>query len=520
MPNYVAWCSPPAVGAVSTISADAQFLRNVKAGYENDAFCKRVHDNAASFPSLREVNGLLYLGDRLLVPNVPDVRESLFRTAHDVLGHFGAEKSYAALRDSFFWPGMRKDIEKAYVPGCVQCQKNKSLTSKPAGPLHPLPIPDARGDSIAMDFIGPLPEDNGFNAILTITDRLGHADIRIVPTRMEVTAADTALLLYDNWYLENGLPLNIVSDRDPRFVADLWKAFCKLTRIKQKMSSAHHPQTDGTSEVSNKTVIQCIRFHVERHQRGWVKALPTIRFEMMNTINTSTGLSGFQVRMGHSPRVLPPLIPSLPEIDALRRDVAASLRTTLHTIADCESQAKDALIVARVSQAHFANLHRAPEREYKVGDKVLLSTTHRRKEYKDGDKTRVAKFICRFDGPYTVISAFPETSTYTLDLPNSPRTFNTFHSSQLRQFIPNDDARFPGRKVTLQNPIYNEFGEAEFVLDKIIAERRVGRGYQYLVTWLGEGDEENRWLPRRELEDCEVLDKWLIAKRSLMSEGG
>jgi hypothetical protein len=520
MPNYVAWNLPQPVAAISSISADAQLLRDIKSGYAGDAFCQRIKQNSASFPTLRDINGLLYLGDRLLIPNVPSVREALFRTAHDVLGHFGTAKSYAALRESFFWLGMRKDLAKAYVPGCVQCQKNKSPTSLPAGPLHPLPIPDARGDSIAMDFIGPLPEDSGFNAILTVTDRLAHADIRIIPTRMDVSAADTALLLYDNWYLENGLPLDIVSDRDPRFVADLWKTFCRLTRIKQKMSSAHHPQTDGASEVSNKTVIQCIRFHVERHQRGWVKALPTIRFEMMNTINSSTGLSGFQVRMGRSPRVLPPLVPSLPEISALRRDVASALKTTMSTIADCESQAKDVLLIARVSQAHFANIHRNPEREYRVGDRVLLSTTHRRKEYKDGDKSRVAKFVCRFDGPYSVTSAFPETSTYALDLPNSPRTFNTFHTSQLRPFVPNDDVLFPGRKVTLQNPIYNEFGEAEFVLDRIIAERRIGRGYQYLVTWVGEGDEENRWLPRRELEDCEVLDKWLLAKKSLLAEGG
>jgi hypothetical protein len=484
-------------------------------------FCQRVLANASSFPSFKKVNGLFYLGDRLLVPKVANVREALFRTAHDVMGHFGAEKSYAALRESFFWPGMRNDIAKGYVPGCVQCQKNKSAaSSKPVGPLHPLPIPDACGDSIAMDFIGPLPEDDGFNAILTITDCLGHADIRLIPTRMDISSADCALLLYDNWYLENGLPLKIVSDCDPRFVADLWKTFCKLTHVKQKLSSAHHPQTDGVSERSNKTVIQCIRFHVERHQRGWARALPTIRFEMMNSINVSTGLSGFQVHMGRSPRVLPPLVPSLPDIDALRKDVAESLRCSLARIQDCENQAKDSLLVAKVSQAHFANLHRAPDDVFTVGDKVLLSTTHRRKEYKDGDKARVAKFVCRFDGPYSVISAHPETSTYTLELPNNPHTFNTFHASELRRFVPNDDERFPSRKVTLQEPIFNEFGEAEYVLDSIIAECRVGRGYQYLVRWLGEPNEENRWLPRRELEDCEVLDKWLAAKSSLQSQGG
>jgi hypothetical protein len=77
----------------------------------------------------------------------------------------------AALCESFFWPGMHNDIARAYVPGHVHCQKNKSSSaSKPAGPLHRLPIPNACGDSIAMDFIGLSLEDDGFNAILTITD--------------------------------------------------------------------------------------------------------------------------------------------------------------------------------------------------------------------------------------------------------------------------------------------------------------------------------------------------------------
>jgi hypothetical protein len=71
---------------------------------------------------------------------------------------------------------MRKDLESTYVPSCVECQQNKSSTTKPIGPLHPLPVPDAHGDSVTMDFIEPLPVDEGFDCLITLTDRLG-ADI-------------------------------------------------------------------------------------------------------------------------------------------------------------------------------------------------------------------------------------------------------------------------------------------------------------------------------------------------------
>lgn len=61
----------------------------------------------------------------------------------------------------------------------------------------------------------------------------------------------------------------------------------------------------------------------------------------------------------------------------------------------------------------------------------------------------------------------------------------------------------PGTVVT-------ENGEEWFV-DRIVDERKRGRGYQYLVRWVGEGPETQVWLPRSELEDCEALDTWLKA---------
>jgi Integrase zinc binding domain len=126
--------------------------------------------------SVSERDGFWFIGSRLIIPNVPHVREALYYLAHDALGHFGADKSYAALRHSYYWSNMRKHLEQAYVPSCPDCQRNKSRTNKPFGPLHPLPIPEQRGDSVAIDFIGPLPMDNGFDTIITFTDRL-NSDI-------------------------------------------------------------------------------------------------------------------------------------------------------------------------------------------------------------------------------------------------------------------------------------------------------------------------------------------------------
>ena len=232
-----------------------------------------------------------------MIPRTGDVHENLFHLAHDTLGHFSADKSYANLHDAYYWPNMRTDLEKLYVPSCSDCQCNKSCTTKPPGPLHPLPIPDKCGDSVALDFVGPLPKDDSYNCILTITNRLG-SDYRLIPTRTDTTAKDVALLVFDNWYCENRLPSDFVFDQDKLFISCFWKALTKLTGVQLKMSSTYHPQTNGSSEHTNKTINQAICFHVNRNQKGWVRALPCICFCMMNTINSSTGYSGFQLHLG------------------------------------------------------------------------------------------------------------------------------------------------------------------------------------------------------------------------------
>jgi ''chromo'' (CHRromatin Organisation MOdifier) domain./Integrase core domain. len=500
---HVQWSTLAA--SVLSISTDTSVLKSILSGYQEDEFCKKL--SSTPIPGTRNVNGLWYISDRLVIPRTADLRENLFRLAHDTSGHFGADKAYEALRHSYYWPNMRRDLEEAYIPSCDECQRNKSRTTKPAGPLHPLPVPDNRGESVALDFVGPLPEDDGYNCILTMTDRLGGSDIRIIPTRTDLTAEQLAVLFFDNWYCENGLPLELISDRDKLFVSRFWKALSALTGVKLKLSTAYHPQTDGSSERSNKTVNQTLRFHVRRNQKGWVKALPRIRFDIMNSVNASTGFSPFVLRLGRSPRIIPPIVPtSLPTelIDALE---ALSAQSIIERMEMDTAEAKDNLLRAKVTQAYHANKARGPEEVYAVDDKVMLSTVHRRNEYKKKGEKRVAKFFPRFDGPYTVIEAYPTTSTYKLDMPTK-NIFPVFHSSELKRYHTNDPLLFPGRTRTPPGPVVTPDGLEEFFIQEIIDSRRRGKGWQFLVRWTGYGPEHDAWLPTKSLEDCEALDRW------------
>ena len=425
----------------------------------------------------------------------------LFRIAHDCSGHFGAPKTYKTLRASFYWPNMRRDLENAYIPSCADCQRNKSRTTKPVGPLHPLPIPDQRCDSVAIDFIGPLPPDEGFNSIVTFTDRSG-SDFHIIPTKTTLMAEELAQIFFKEWYCENGLPLDIVSDQGKLFVSRFWKALHKLTNVNLKMSSAYHPETDRASERTNKTVIQCIRFAVERDQKGWVRALPKVRFDIMNTVNASTGFTPFQLCFGKSARILIPLM-SLEDDD--ERDVTA--RDVIEQMQPIQLEANNNLLTAKIRQAQQENQHCGQTFKFKPSECVVLSTSHRQQAYKSGDEPRAAKFMPRFDGPYVITATDKKHSTVTLDLPNHSSLFPLFHTSEVKPFRENNDAFFPTHALHPPDPISVD-GTQEFFVEKIMDKRCRGKGRQYLVRWKGEGPEGDIWLPASELEDCKALDQW------------
>ena len=469
----------PPISTRSVISIDEKLVVKICNAYATDTWCQKLLSASRGMTQLVVRNGLWYLNDCLIIPNGCGVREEIFRIAHDAL--------------------MRKDLEEGYIPSCVECQRNKSSTNKPSGPLHPLPIPDDRCQSIALDFIGPLPKDNGYDCILTITDRL-NLEFRLIPTRTDINAKELALVFFDKWYCENGLPLELISDCDKLFMSRFWHYLTLLTGIKHKASTSYHPQTDGASEQTNKTLVQALRFHVERNQSGWVAALHRIRFNYMCTVNKSTGYSPFMLCFGRNPIVLPPLDPTREPITQDKIDVCAVINHIYSSVND----AKDNLLLAKISQAFEANKSRNIDNPfpYKFGDSVLLSTLHRRSAYILGNGKRAAKFFPRFDGPYAVIDTFPEASTVTLDLPNQPSIFPTFHTSLVKPFLPNDDIKFPHRAKEI-----NE--DQEFFVESIIDHKVWGCGHRYLVKFQGYPESFNRWLSGKDLEGDTSLVNYL-----------
>nr|GEU51043.1 putative mitochondrial protein [Tanacetum cinerariifolium] len=155
--------------------------------------------------------------------------------------------------------GLKKMV-KQMIRYCDVCQRQKPNLSAYSGLIQPLPIPERSWKDISMDFIKKLPTSHGKSVILVVVDRLSKY-AHFIPLTHPFTASYVAQVFLDQMYKLHGLPESIVSDRDKVFLSNFWKALFAELKVKLKLSTAYHPQTDGHTEVVNRSLKCYLRYH-------------------------------------------------------------------------------------------------------------------------------------------------------------------------------------------------------------------------------------------------------------------
>ncbi|KAG2815703.1 hypothetical protein PC113_g23176 [Phytophthora cactorum] len=124
--------------------------------------------------------------------------------------------------------------------------------------------------------------------------------LAVVPA--EVTAVQTARLFVDMVFKHHGMPLDIVSDRDPRFTARFWQEVFTLLGTQLSMSTADHPQTDGQTERVNRVLGDLLKSYAHSFQQ-WSDCLPMAEFAINSSVHASTGHTPFYVNAMRHPRL-------------------------------------------------------------------------------------------------------------------------------------------------------------------------------------------------------------------------
>jgi hypothetical protein len=136
-------------------------------------------------------------GERICLPQ--SMLEDCLKLSHDALGHFGTDKTYDRITETYYRPGLSTIVD-SYVKHCSQCIVNKTSRTKTFGNLLSIDPPCGRipkaFESINMDLIVGLPRSGGYDAILTVVDRGTKAAI-FIPTTSDFTAESLANIFFD-----------------------------------------------------------------------------------------------------------------------------------------------------------------------------------------------------------------------------------------------------------------------------------------------------------------------------------
>ena len=441
-------------------------------------------------------NGVLLHENRLVVPNDRLLRTRILAECHDAVTacHFGRDKTLDMAKRRFEWPGMTTDVE-AYVAGCDTCQRNKPSQQLTPGALMPLPIPERPCMEWTTDSVSVSRAKTGYDCIQVFVERLTKLK-HFVPMRSTDTASDLAAVVVRVIIRAHGVPLSIVSDRDPKITSLFYKELARLLGISRSMSTARHPQTDGQSENQIRALIPALSSFCNDRQDDWDEDIDMLELGFNSATQASTKQSPFALMYGFEPRL---------PIDAALVDFQPSVPASIERaqrIQRAIQAAKENLQVAQ--QRQIKNASRRPA-SLKVGDTVLLST--------EGLTLRSHsnKLCSRYIGPFAVTKEMNPNS-YELELPPQLRALHPVFNIDKLKLYRDGSVQFPDRPVRYTRPPAAERdsnGDEEYTVERIIAERGSARRKQYLVLWQGYPPEEAQWLQRSQLARCtQVVNAW------------
>ncbi|KAK9048621.1 hypothetical protein SSX86_032414 [Deinandra increscens subsp. villosa] len=415
-----------------------------------DAQKEALKEENFGFESLRDIygtsevksDGIRYYNDRIWVPLHGNLREIVMDEAHKSRYsiHPGSDKMYQDLKGLYWWPNMKADIAR-YVSKCLTCAMVKTEHQKPAGLLQQPKIPEWKWEEISMDFVTGLPRSSGGNDMIwVIVDRLTKSAHFLAIKESDKTEKLAKIYLKEIVKL-HGVPLSIISDRDPRFTSNFWTSLQEAMGTRLDMSTAYHPQTDGKTERTIQTLEDMLRACVLDFGKNWETHLPLVEFSYNNSYHTSIGAAPFEALYGRKCRS-----------PVCWAEVGESQLTgpeLVHETTERIVQIRNHMKATRDRQKSYADKRRRPL-EFKVGDKVLLKVSPWKCVVRFGKR---GKLNPRYVGPFEITESIGPVA-YRLNLPPElDGVHNVFHVSNLRKCLADDTLIVPVEELQIDEQL-------------------------------------------------------------------
>ncbi|KAF7839066.1 Transposon Ty3-G Gag-Pol polyprotein [Senna tora] len=220
----------------------------------------------AAFNKFYRHDGFLFKNKQLCIP-VCSVRKLLVRESHSggLMGHFGVQKTLDMLNEHFYWPNMRKDVEKICAK-CIACKQAKSK-SMPHGLYTPLPVPIELWTDISMDFVLGSPRTRkGRDSIFVVMDRFSKM-AHFIACHKTDDATNITDLFFREVVRLHGVPKTIVPNRDAKFLSHFWRVLWgKLDLMPLPLSEIASIDGKKKAEVV-KAIHEKAHEHIEKKNR-------------------------------------------------------------------------------------------------------------------------------------------------------------------------------------------------------------------------------------------------------------
>ncbi|KAG8483030.1 hypothetical protein CXB51_021959 [Gossypium anomalum] len=401
---------------------------------------------------------------RLCVPRNSELILMILNEAHSsrMSIHPGSTKMYNDLKRRFWWSGMKRDISD-FVSKCLICQQVKAEHQVPSGLLQPIMIPEWKWDRVTMDFVSRLPlSSSKKDAIWVVVDRLTKST-HFIPVRTDYSLDKLAELYVSQIVRLYGVPISIVSDRDPRFTLRFWKKLQEALGTKLHFSTAFHPQTDGQSDRIIQILEDMLRCCILEFSGSWERYLPLVEFAYNNSFQSSIKMAPYEALYGRKCR-------------------SPLFWTELSETSD--------------RQKSYADLKRR-DIEYQVGDKVFLKVSPWKKVLRFGRKGKLSP---RFIGPYEISERIGPIAYRLILPPELEKIHNVFHVSMLRRYRSDPSHIINPSEVEIQSDLsYEE--EPIRILAREVKELRNKKVPLVKVLWLKHGIEEATWEPENSMKE-------------------
>lgn len=305
-------------------------------------------------------------GWRVMIPDAPEVKDAIFRAAHDVsmAGHRDAEETYSRVARLAWWPGLRKWIS-GKVAQCWRCARAKHRTVPIAGEVHAIENPSRPFEHVHIDAASGLPLARGYNQCWILICRFTRF-VFFIPGHSEDPAHTVARRLYERVFSLVGLPRVVTSDGEPRINGVFFNALYSVAGVRHTTSVPRRSQANGLPERMIRTLRAYLRTSANSNKDDWPERIYDAQFVCNTSAASIHGFSPSRLLFGFEPRG--PLHLTLPSVTEDASDAADWLRSRHRS----QDLAFNKALEMQVQMLRYANARRRSATQFAVGDLVFV----------------------------------------------------------------------------------------------------------------------------------------------------